>query len=325
MLRCRPLGHGRFGTVGRVRRWLKRIAVALAALVISLTIASFAYNAATDGDVKAATALYHGPLVRVRGTLVAYRRWGHAGTPIVLLGGFVEPTYVWRRVGALLGRDHRVFALDLPPFGYTERKGPYTLRSWVDLVRAFEARFGLRRPVVVGHSLGAAVAVGVGMRDARDTAGVVLLDGDALASNGAPSWIGDVLLDPWFTSIYRIVTTSDWVFRRGLAAAYGHRHPPLTRAVLAEWERPFKVRGTAAAFRAMARYGIQGFRLADLHRLRVRTAVVWGRDDTVDALSAGRRSARALHAPLRVLPHAGHLSMLAAPRALAAALEAFAR
>jgi pimeloyl-ACP methyl ester carboxylesterase len=54
-----------------------------------------------------------------------------------------------------LGINHRVFALDLPPFGYTERKGPYTLRGWVDIVRAFEMRFGLHRPVLVGHSLSA--------------------------------------------------------------------------------------------------------------------------------------------------------------------------
>jgi pimeloyl-ACP methyl ester carboxylesterase len=308
-----------------VRRWAKRIAIALVTIFAALTVASAAYNAATAGEVKPATQLYRGPFARIDGKLVAYRRWGRTGTPIVLVGGFIEPTYVWRPVGALLGRRHRVFALDLPPFGYTQRKGPYTLRAWIELVSDFDAHFRLARPVVVGHSLGAAVAVGLGLRHPRETRGVVLLDGDALAAHGAPSWIGSVLLDPWFTSLYRIVTTSDWVFRRGLADAYGPRHPPLTRAVLAQWERPFRVAGTIDAFRAMAGYGIQGFRISDLRRLRVRRLVVWGAADHVDSLSSGRRSARALHARVHVLRSAGHLSMLAAPVALARVLDGFTR
>src|SRR5215467_13418075 len=139
----------------RLKRWSKRIGIALLALFAALTLASFAYNAATAGEVKPAAALYRGPFVQIGDRLVAYRKWGQSGAPIVLAGGFVVPSSVWTRAGALLGRSHRVFALDLPPFGYTQRTGPYTLNSWVDLVSAFAKHFGLRRPIVVGHSLGA--------------------------------------------------------------------------------------------------------------------------------------------------------------------------
>ena len=45
---------------------------------------------------------------------------------------------------------------------------------------------------------------------------------------------------------------------------------------------------------------------------------------TVDPVSAGRRSAAALRAPFRVLPGAGHLSMLASPDAIARAINSFA-
>ena len=100
----------------RLKRWAKRIVIGLLALLVALTLASVGYNAATDGEIKPATALYPGPFARVDGRLVAYRTWGHSGTPIVLVGGFVVPSFVWKRVGPLLGRTHRVFALDLPPW-----------------------------------------------------------------------------------------------------------------------------------------------------------------------------------------------------------------
>jgi pimeloyl-ACP methyl ester carboxylesterase len=308
----------------RLRRWGKRAGLGLLALFAVLTVASVVYNAATAGTVKPPSALYAGPFVRLDGKLVAYRHWGRRGTPIILLGGFIVPSSVWDGVGERLGRRHRVYALDLPPFGYSERKGPYTLRGWVELVRAFEARFGLHHPVLVGHSLGAADVVAAALWHPADPKGIVLLDGDAISAGGAPSWLGDVLVGPWFTSVYRIATNSDWIFRRGLADAYPN-HPPFTREFLDEWQRPFDVQGTLAAFRAMLGDGIQGFQLAQLRAVHTRALVLWGADDTVDSDAAGRRSAQALRAPFRLIAGAGHLSMLSAPNAVARAVGAFAQ
>ncbi|MGB8004811.1 MAG: alpha/beta fold hydrolase [Gaiellaceae bacterium] len=308
----------------RLRRWGRKLGLVLLELLAVLTIGSLVYNAATADSVKPATSLYRGPFARVDGKLVAYRRWGTHGTPIILLGGFVVPSSVWKGVGELLGRDHRVFALDLPPFGYSERKGPYTLRGWVDIVRAFETRFDLHRPVLVGHSLSAAVVVADALWHRADSNGIVLLDGDAISAGAAPSWVGKVLVGPWVTSLYRLATRSDWVFRRGLAGAYPH-HPPFTRAFLDEWKRPFQVQGTLNAFRAMSRYGIQGFQLSRLRSVKVPALVLWGAQDTVDSVPAGRKSAQALRAPFHLLAGAGHLSMLAAAGAIAGEIDSFAR
>jgi pimeloyl-ACP methyl ester carboxylesterase len=306
----------------RVRRWAKKLGRVLLELLVVVTLASVAYNLATAHRVKPASAFYGGPFVSVDGRQVAFRRWGAHGTPVVLLGGFIVPSAVWEGVGRRLARRHRVFAIDLPPFGYTDRKGPYTLESWVNVVHAFDRRLGVRRPLLVGHSLGAAVVVADALRYPQDSRGIVLLDGDALSAGGAPSWVSKVLVGPWFTSIYRIVTGSDWIFRRGLASAYPN-HPPFTHQFLQEWEQPFKVQGTLGAFRSMLKDGIQGFHLAQLPAVHDPALVLWGARDTVDPVSAGRRSAAALRAPFRLLPGAGHLSMLAAPSAIARAIDHF--
>jgi pimeloyl-ACP methyl ester carboxylesterase len=285
-------------------------------LAVLATLASLAYNLATR---KRDTLRYTGPSVLVDGTRLAYRHWGTRGSAILLLGGFVEPTWVWRRTAPLLARDHRVFAIDLPPFGYSQRRGPYSLARWTTLARGFIRREHLDRPVVVGHSLGAAVAVSL----ASAASGIVLLDGDALPGGGGPAWLTALLVPPWFTSAYRIVTGSDFVFQRVLRDALGPRYR-IDRALIDEFQRPFRLPGTAAAFKSMLRYGIQGVSGQALHAVRTPSLVLWGADDSVDSAAAGRRTAALLRSRFEAIPGAGHLSMLVAPAAVARAVDEFA-
>ena len=302
----------------RVLRW---IALGLLVLFVALTLASLVFNAVTSGRDEAAAKLYPGPFVQVDGTELAYRAWGSHGTPVVLLGGFIEPAWVWHRVGPLLGRKHRVYALDLPPFGYSQRRGPYTLAHWAELVQQFDRHLGLQRPVLVGHSLGAAVAVSVATSAPGATRRIVLLDGDARPGAGGAAWLSHLLVPPWYTSLYRIATDWDWVYRKGLRSAWGPGRPPFTNAFVEEWERPFRVSGTAAAFASMLGHGIQGVSASTLESVRVPALVAWGSHDTVDPVSAGRQTAALLKVPFVEIPWAGHLSMLARPALVARAID----
>lgn len=290
--------------------------MAVLALLVAATVASLAFNVATR---HRDSLRYRGPAVIVHGTRLAFERWGTRGSPIILLGGFVEPAWVWHAAARLLARDHRVYAVDLPPFGFSQRRGPYTIARWAELVRGFDVRMHLGRPVVVGHSLGAAVAVSV----SASSSGIVLLDGDALPVGG-PGWLTNLLLPPWSTTAYRIATGSDWLFRRVLRNAWGTDPPAFGDATLDIWQEPFRLPGTAAAFKAMLRYGVQGVSKQTLQRVRAPRIVVWGADDSVDSPSAGRATARLLQARFVSIPHAGHLSMLAAPAAVARAIDDFA-
>ena len=303
----------------RLGRWAKRLGIALLALIAAVTVAAAIYDLVTPGG-KSMHALYRGPYVRVDGRELAYRQWGTHGSSIVLIGGFIEPASVWQLVAPRLARNHRVYALDLPPFGYSERKGPYLLATWIDEVEGFERALHITRPTLVGHSLGAAVVVGEALRRPRALHSIVLLDGDALRGGSVPSWVTSFVVDPYYTALYRIITGSDWVFRKGLKGAYGPNAPRFTDQALELWQRPFQVAGTAAAFKQMISHGIQGWTLDDLPRVHVPTLVVWGALDTTDDVSAGRTTAKALGAPFVLLPGAGHLSMLADPVGVATAV-----
>ena len=78
--------------------------------------------------------------------------------------------------------------------------------------------------------------------------------------------------------------------------------------------------GTEGALATMLSNGIQGLQIADLARVRVPATVVFGQHDSSVPVSSGRRVAAVLHAPITIIPGAGHLSHVTHPRAVAAVI-----
>ncbi len=287
-------------------------------LIVIVTLASVVFDAVTSDANVPVQRLWHGKFVRADGVLTAYRSWGTRGTPVVLLGGFFEPTFVWDRVGPLLARTHRVYAFDLDGFGYTQRHGPWTLGEWLNQLAGFERALGFRHPVVVGHSLGAAVAVAAARRGLASR--IVLLDGDALKIGGPPSWLRWPLLhSPFFTAAFRLAPHAGWLVKRIVANAYGGEPHP--NVPVAWWTDPLRAQGAITALRGMLTHGIAGLDRATLQSTHARATVVFGAEDNVDPPSAGRQTAHDLHARFVLVAHAGHLSMLQEPSAVAAAIR----
>jgi len=77
----------------------------------------------------------------------------------------------------LLAPQFRVVALDRPGSGYSERApgSAATLSVQADVLIALLDQLGLQRPLVVGHSLGGALALALAQRHPERVAGLVLL------------------------------------------------------------------------------------------------------------------------------------------------------
>lgn len=306
-------------------KWLLRIVLGLLTLAVSLAImllaASYLFNLATNGEGKPVTELWHGKFVTADGVLTAYREWGSHGSPIVLIGGFIEPSFVWDEVGPRLAQaGHRVYALDLDGFGYSARRGPWTLSEWADQTEDFMKVLGIKLPVVVGHSLGAAVAIELVRRGLVSR--TVLVDGDALNTGSPPGFVRAILArSPFVATALRLSLVWDWPAKLVMANAYGSKHPKFDHALVAEWTGQFRADGADHAIAEMIKHGVQGFTRAQLQAVRVEATVVWGSKDAVDPVSAGRQTARDLHARFVLIPGAGHLGLLTDPAAVASAIE----
>ena len=103
------------------------------------------------------------------------------GPPVVLLHGNVVTAedFISSEVLDLIAKRHRVIAFDRPGFGYSDRPhgSAWSAGTQADLIRDAFAVLGINRPIVLGHSWGAAVALALGLNHPDAVRGLVLLSG----------------------------------------------------------------------------------------------------------------------------------------------------
>jgi pimeloyl-ACP methyl ester carboxylesterase len=308
------------------RRWLRRIARVILVGFAAVTVFSLVYNLATAGATPPPQGLKY---VRTGDYQTRYESWGTTGTPIVLVHGFVESADTWSAVALLLAQGHRVFAYDVHGFGYTDRTGPYGTSADATQLLDFLAAMHLARPLLVGHSAGAAIIAAATLRDPGAVGGIVFLDGDALSTGvGQRSSLANVLVNPYRTTIFRLVIRSDWLIRKIYSAQCGPACPRLDAAGIQQWRRPFQVPGALDGLWAMTRAGGIGLPATEVARLAhipMPKAVVFGAGDAVFGQDAGAQTAARIGAPPPTLiPGARHLSLISQPSQVARAIELIA-
>jgi pimeloyl-ACP methyl ester carboxylesterase len=161
------------------------------------------------------------------------RDWGGSGQAVVLLHGLASNARIWDGVAPrLAAAGPRVVALDLRGHGASDQPSSgYDFGTVGRDLEAALAGLGLERPVVVGHSWGANVALGYAADRPGAAAGLVLVDGALL---GVAEWAGATreearrrMAPPRFA-----VPLADWLARAGRFDAGGSAGQPWVRDYL---------------------------------------------------------------------------------------------
>lgn len=168
----------------RIAAWSRRRKIwlgALAAMALLLVL----NTVATDRETREASAL-GGRLVEVEGHEIHVREAGDPRRPsVVLLHGLAGSTRLWDRLTPLLDDRYRVISVDLLGHGGSDmpREG-YALEDQAERIGSLMDRLRVRRPLVVGHSLGGMVGVALSERRPGSLRGLVAI--------GTPADEGDV-------------------------------------------------------------------------------------------------------------------------------------
>ena len=102
---------------------------------------------------------------------------GGTGSPILLVHGFPETWYAWRKVMPLLARRHTVIVPDLRGAGGSAKPaGPYDTGTMAEDLHQLVLSLGFRKLDVVGHDVGVAVSYPYAAHHPGEVRHLVLLD-----------------------------------------------------------------------------------------------------------------------------------------------------
>jgi len=132
-----------------------------------------------------------GQFLTAAGVLIHYVRRGD-GPPVVYVHGAKGSVYDFvLSIGDRVAERYTAVAFDRPGSGFSGR-APHdggSPQAQAAVLRAAAAKLGLERPVLVGHSLGAAVALAWALDAPAEVAAVVTLGGYVLPLGGPPPWV----------------------------------------------------------------------------------------------------------------------------------------
>jgi pimeloyl-ACP methyl ester carboxylesterase len=240
--------------------------------------------------------------------------------------GTWEPT-----LDALAARGVRAIAVDLPPFGYSERPptGDYSRPAQARRLLAAADAVGVDSFVLVGHSFGGGPTVdaAVAAHDAGRLDGLALISA-ALGVDAPASSLGPLAWGPARTVAVASTFTLPAFTPVGLRH-FVHDDAVVTPEVIARYRRPLDVRGTTDAIAAWlpelaAPSPSPSLSPATYEALDAPVLLLWGAEDTATPVAQAEALAGWLpDAELRVLDGVGHLPHVEAPAAVHDALSAF--
>lgn len=279
----------------------RRLAWALAAL---LQVGCLAFH---GGPLPGEPA--HDTFIQVEGARVRYLDVGR-GPAVVLLHGFASTIEDWWTVIPALKAHHRVLALDLKGFGWSDRSpGDYSPTAQAAVVRALMNERGIEQAAFVAHSWGASVALAFALETPERVTRLALYD----------AFVYDDQLPPMFhlakaKGLGEALFAAFYDERPDERIVLGFFNPEIVNeAVVEEIEKVLKLPGTRAAALEAVR-GMNFTQLSPRYKQVAKpTLLLWGREDVVAPTSIGERLLRQLpNAAMKVYPRCGHFPMFEA-------------
>ena len=127
--------------------------------------------------------------IDLRGLPFHYRDWGGEGRQVLLLHGLASTCHIWDLVAPALAADFRVVALDQRGHGLSAQvdEGFDFTTVYGDAAALIDA-LGWERPIVVGHSWGADVALELAAARPDLASGLIFVDGGTIEPSARPGW-----------------------------------------------------------------------------------------------------------------------------------------
>ena len=233
-----------------------------------------------------------------------------AGRPLLLFHGLGASVATWRDNIGPLSKAFRVYAVDLPGHGDSEKPDfDYAVDSLVEFTLSLVETLEFDRPAIIGNSVGGALGLMMALRRPEMVSGLVLAD-----SAGLGREVSIYIRLVSVPLLGGLLESSRIGGTRFMLYNVFHDQSFVTEELLDEFHRSRKMPGAKEAVVKSIRSGVNllGVRkeyvlLDELHRLRAPLMLVWDAQDQILPVSHAYRVLEAVpDARLHVFDDCGH-------------------
>lgn len=261
--------------------------------------------------------------VDVHGVRLHYQEKGE-GTPLILLHGLASSTYTWRNLFEPLSKNYRVIAIDLKGFGFSEKPdGDYSRPEQARLVIGLMKSLQIEKAIICGNSMGGEVALNIAIQEPNRVKSLILLDNGGMKVSGGGSLVPFYLQTPYINRLLTaLAMTSNKLVRQGLEKSY-FDDSKVSDETVAKYYLPVTgtdgQRGVLLARQQASNGEIE----SQLSQINIPTLIVWGAEDEVIPLEAGKKANSLIKdSKLVIYENCGHLPQEEMPeRSLADIIE----
>jgi pimeloyl-ACP methyl ester carboxylesterase len=177
------------------------LAAIILAAIMAILMIPHAANAQTSRERASLSGFEHRDATLDDGVRIHYLIGG-AGAPVVLLHGYPETWYAWRKVMPQLAARYTVIVPDLRGFGDSSRPaGGYDRKTMASDIRGLIRRLGYDRVLLAGHDWGGSTAVAYATTWPAEVRRLTVIEAQP---RGPWSEQDPGFREPWFYGFHRI-------------------------------------------------------------------------------------------------------------------------
>lgn len=246
---------------------------------------------------------------------------------ILLIHGWPTSSYLYRNTMPKLAEQHRVIAIDLPGFGWSDKdpKASFSFRYHEEIIQALVDQLGIQKVHVAVHDLGGPIGLWWAMQHADRVASYVILD-TIVYSNF--SWAVKL-----FVSMTLMPGVRNWFSGTGglaFAMKLGiYNKSRLSKEALTQYQYPFQDKDSREALlRSASRLHIKGFVKLGKYMKEIKQPVclIYAENDKIlpeIAITMERLNNDISQATLHRVPECGHFLQEEKPKEVAAIMSDF--
>lgn len=317
----------RWQIVRRICKWGFRIVGVFVALIFLILVIFSEQSDRRESKTASEVAPTTGKFVHANDLEIFIQEAGPtSGQPVLLIHGTGAWSEIWRETMSVLAENgFRAIAIDVPPFGYSEKpNGPeaYSRENQAKRIIGVLDTLNIKKAILVGHSVGSRPTIEVALEAPDRVQKLILVDpalgfapDDTYFQQNDPLWIVSKIFEvrPLRKAVLATYGTNP-LFTKKLFKSFVSNVDAVTESRVKMLQQPLVVQNTTNAYGDWLQYLVVekdrslASDFSNFGKLQMPVSIIWGSTDTVTPLWQGEALKKIIpNSELTVIDGVGHI------------------